>query len=375
MRLSRVRLVVREDLLDTFRQRGALRAMVLIPVVLWVVIGVGPILASNTSSTSDAKLRATIAVPTGTPVRLIHAIDHKVRVITRTDPEEALNLSQADAVMDFGRGAAAALDTNTELRVREVLSDRTKGRMALSLAESELQTASLRARGGTPLATRVTSIEVRDPTEARSLLAQALPMLYVVLLGSIVQVAASRFQTGRALRTLEMLLVRPLRRAELLTGIGVAAVTVGLVGAAVVLLPMTALGLLVASGDGAASVAGTAGALVVVVLALCAFFAAVGLAIGVSGKSLQATQARTAMVVLLFTGAALAIEISGVVAKLDWIRWTPFAGALVFIRSTLATGPTVAGLARVLLVTVAACALCFAYARRYLDSERVTTRA
>jgi ABC-type Na+ efflux pump permease subunit len=274
--------------------------------------------------------------------------------------------------MVFTTDAASSLRPGESLRVREVTSDRSKGRMALLVAESELLTNAASDPITVP---RLTAITVRDATESRSLMAQALPMLYVVLLGSIVPIAASRFQSGRSLRTLEMLLVRPLRRSELLGGLATSAITLGLVSGSVVLGPFTALALLVAAGDGAASVAAIAGALVILVLCLVAIFAAIGLAVGVSAKSLRGSAARTTMVTLALTAVALAVEVSGVVAKLRYLPWLPFTSALLLIRSSLASGPSLVGLTRVMGITALTCAACFAYARRFLDSERVTTRA
>jgi ABC-type Na+ efflux pump permease subunit len=368
--------VARIQLRDTLRERRAVVTVVFAPLGLWLVFAFLPLMFLTRGETSDANLRATIAVSSNTPHEVVRALRTRLRVLVEKDPAAAVVFDAADAGMEFSGNPRADLAAGRALRVHELThAGRTKSTMTLGIAEGVLGSLRAEQRGVAPFAQRVETVQSFDVDQSRGLISRSAPLLFMISLSGIIQLSAQAFLSGRALRTLEALLVLPLRRSELLSGLALASAAVGLLGAVALLLPFSLATLALANHHGGNGALGTATVLAVIVAVTAFFFAALGLAVGVSGRTLNAARVRAGIATFGVTGVGLLMGLSGTIAHAEMLRLLPVTGAMVLLRDAVVGTATAAHTLQAIAISAAAGALCFAYARRYLNSERVTTRA
>jgi ABC-type Na+ efflux pump permease subunit len=376
VRAAPVLRVARAQLRDNLRERRAVLTVVFAPLALWLVFAFLPLMFVTRGESSEANLRATVAVSTNAPPEAKRALRARLRVLVSDDPAAAVAFDAADAGMEFSGDPRADLAAGRPLRVHELThSSRTKSAMTLAVAEGLLHSLRAEQRGRTPSSQRIEQVRSFDVDQSRGLISRTAPLLFMISLSGIIQLSSQAFLSGRALRTLEALLVLPLRRIELLSGLALASATVGLLGAVALLLPFSIATLAIANHHGANGALATAAVLAVVVAVTAFFFAALGIAVGVSGRTLNAARVRASIATFGVTGIGLLMGLSGTIAHAGVLRLLPITGAIVLLRDAVVGTATAAQTAQAIAVSAAAGALCFAYASRHLDSERVTTRA
>ncbi len=376
MRPASVLGVAREDVLDNLRQRSVVLTLVFAPLVLWGAFAFLPLVFMSRGESSDANLHSTIAVSQNAPPAARRALARRLRVVVAADPTATVAFDEADAALLFGGDPAADLRSGRPFTLHELTSSsRTKATMTLGIAESALAALQAQRSGVTAPRQHAELVRAVSLDDSRGLISRSAPLLFITALGAIIQLSALRFLSGRSLRTLDGLLVRPIRRTDLLAGLALSSVVVGMISASALLFPFTLLVLAVAHHHGTNGVAATAGILAVVIAATAWFFATLGLALGVSGQSLNAARVRSTAALFVVTAIGLLMELSGTVAHTPLLRALPVTGAMVLLRHAIVGTATVGETAETVVVAAVGGLVCFGYARRYLDSERVVTRA
>lgn len=366
--------LVHEELLDYLRQRSVLVMLIVGPLLLVLFLGVAPVVASSRGDTSNTNLHATVAVPRDTPKVVVDALDDRLRVTQPADPDAALSNDEADIALYFVDDPIEALRSGAALRIRVVEDGRPKGRMTERIARASLDRLRTEQARGTPTKLRVASLSVPDPSESRGIIAPLLPTLYVMFLGGIVGIAAGRFQGARAMRSTEMLLVRPIRRSTLLAAMASSAMLLGAASSAIVLAPVTLVALLIADHDASLAPPVVVGALLLSLTLLAVLFAFLGVAIGVSGRSLNAAAGRATVVLGGIMLVAFLLQLSDSLAESPATFWVPIANVLLIVRHTVTGQLSSSHIAQTVLTMVVATIAVATYAIRGLASDRVASR-
>ncbi|MFP5327965.1 MAG: ABC transporter permease subunit [Acidimicrobiia bacterium] len=350
MRLDHVRLVARRELSDLRRDRSAWRAMLLQPLLLAAALT--PVVFAVEVGREERSTRRYSAVVEGEPALVERARHHlEASGLRVRDAQDAtLTVAGEDAhvgvLLERGEDGEP-LRVVVEQRVASEPSRRATAVALRAVEEFRLSLVrdALLSAGADPDAARPFEIEIQDVTSAspeatRLTVAAALPSLIAIQLFSLVSLAQQRLGSAKDRRVLEPLLVLPLARSSILAGAAVAAVVTGLLGSAVVLLPVA--GLLVA-GVGALSTSLAAplsvlAALALEVALLSSVFAAAGLYVGArsaSGANSNTVSAvvQTALIMVL-TASVFVAEADVTIA----LAAAPVIGALVVAREGAADG-------------------------------------
>lgn len=350
MRLDHIRLVARRELSDLRRDRSAWRAMLLQPLLLAAALT--PVVFAVEVGREERSTRRYSAVVEGEPALVERARHHlEASGLRVRDAQDAtLTVAGEDAhvgvLLERGEDGEP-LRVVVEQRVASEPSRRATAVALRAVEEFRLSLVrdALLSAGADPDAARPFEIEIQDvtsasPEAARLTVAAALPSLIAIQLFSLVSLAQQRLGSAKDRRVLEPLLVLPLARSSILVGAAVAAVVTGLLGSAVVLLPVA--GLLVA-GVGALSTSLAAplsvlAALALEVALLSSVFAAAGLYVGArsaSGANSNTVSAvvQTALIMVL-TASVFVAEADVTIA----LAAAPVIGALVVAREGAADG-------------------------------------
>lgn len=392
MPAGHVRLVFSRELLDYRRQRRVWRRLFLQPFVVMLLLA-APVLVFRSAEAREKKQTYTVAVEgdidavpglrtalRSPPLRLREVDDGGRAVVART--AEAALVVPADAA------AAVAGERRVALRVLSLPIENASrfGAEALRRRLAELRTRqavrALAARGVDPAVLTPFALETVDLTATtdrgtRFGLAQALPVLLVIQLFGLMAASEERIAGAKDRRVLEPLLLLPLRRTDILLGIGAATMSAGFAAAAVLFLPLV-LALTVAVAAISGTVAGPAevvgGSLLGIVL-FGIVFTAIGLYAGARAHSggegtIFITLAQVAVFALVSATPFLAD-----VAAQGPILLVPVLGPLLLVRDTIAAGfaptPTLLSIGG----SVAAAALLVRRSVTLIDAEASVLRS
>jgi ABC-type Na+ efflux pump permease subunit len=382
MRPRLVTLLMRRELLDYRRQRRVWRRLFLQPLLIASFIAIPALFVNEAqdreqASTFDVAVTGDVAAVPGLadalsrrPLRWRPADDPGRNVVERT-AEVGLVVVDGSRLQvlelptdDASRFGAAALQARLEELRRDV---------AVEAVEAAGASASVLA----PYEVSSRDLAVSSPGGTRFGLAQALPVLLVLQLFGLMTTAQDRLGGAKDQRVLESLLVLPLRRTEVLIGVGLAVITLGLAVGALLLVPLTAvLTLAVAALE--RSLAGpveVATSMLLGALLLAAFFTSVGLYAGARAHSGGEGNAFVTVAQIgIFALVAIAPLLAEVPAR-GALLAVPVLGPMTLVREGIASGLDVSSV----LITVAGAAavvrLLVGRATHHLESEASLLRA
>lgn len=302
MRRRHVRLVLGRELLDYRRQRKVWRRLFLQPFVVILLLAV-PVLIFRAAERREQRQEFSVAVEGDVDAvpGLRAALDrHPLDLAEVDDSQRAVVSRSRDAGVVVPQDAARTVaDGNTvQLQVLTLPADtssRFGGEAVLArLAElrsrtvgAELERAGLSGAVASPFAFTTVDLSTTSGEGTRFGLAQALPPLLVIQLFGLMAAAEERLAGAKDRRVLEPLLLLPMRRVDILLGIGAATMSAGVLAAALLFVPMV-IGLTIALAAVTGEVAGpveVATALLLGIGLFSAVFTAVGLYAGARAQS------------------------------------------------------------------------------------------
>ena len=233
MKARIVRTIFFKELLDTFRDRRTLIAMVGVPVVLYPALFILATQATLIQQSRMEKTRAKVAVTGEDASRIVGWLEaeEKIEVTPSDDPLADLDAGKLDAVVTVPAGVAEALETGGTAEIEiaydaaEVVSRKASDRIEEvmrkardALIQDRVDRQGLVATFATPL--KLTWENVAPPSKtAGSILGTILPLLMVVMLGVGAFYPAVDLTAGEKERgTFETLLSTPTSKMEIVFG-------------------------------------------------------------------------------------------------------------------------------------------------------------
>ncbi|MCC6750708.1 MAG: CPBP family intramembrane metalloprotease [Deltaproteobacteria bacterium] len=349
-------LIYRKEVLETLRDKRTLIVMVLLPLCLYPLVGVGVTqwMGVQQAARRAQPSRVGLAGPAWPELDVALAHDPQLRLV-RPAQREAVSRGELDLVLDVRGEHGVALASGRPVSL-ELVFDETReastqalrrAKKALegfgrALARDRLERAGLSPSLLEPLAVRERGLASQKQI-GRKILSTLIPMLVVlmVLLGAFypaIDLTAGEKERG----TLETLLVAPVPRLALIVGKCLVVATVALVTG---LLNMGSIG--VTFGLGFAPALKASGllaelpwssvALTVVALVPAAlFYAAVMVAVATLARSFKEAQT-------LLTPVYLVCVLPTAVSQLPGVELTPLTALLPAVNVALLTRELVAG--------------------------------
>jgi sodium transport system permease protein len=388
-------LIAAKELRETLRDRRTLAAMVLLPFVLYPLLGLflveyaGWQTRALQARRSRVAIESTLSAAVTAQLRASSTLDVRVLPpgVARPALLEAVRRRELDvALRTVGRGAAAGGNERLEAvflssqddsalarqRVEEVLH-----RVATRLRDERLRLVHLTPADLAPVVADFYDVATREQSSTATL-ARLLPVLLVLttLLGALypaIDLTAGEKERG----TLEPLLAAPVLQRNIVLGKFLAVATLASVSGLLNLASMStslALGLRGAGPAAALTIPWRAIPLAVLALVATAlFFSALLLAVAALARSFKEAQNLLTPVYLACILPAAAASLPGV--ELRWTTaWVPgFGGALLLrelVRGTASLGPALLSLGT---SCVAASVALWAAGRAY-TSERILFR-
>jgi sodium transport system permease protein len=388
-------LVYRKELRETLRDRRTLLVMVLLPLALYPLVGVGVSQWVGAQQAAREAQPSRVGVAGQTWPSLARALSGKGLTSTPlaqppAERERALRAGAVDLVLSIPDGAERRLASDGTVELG-ILYDETREASglarqrvadALSRLERELRAERLRARA-LP-ATFVTPIRTVERSTARPrevgahLLSGVLPMLVVlmVLLGAFypaIDLTAGEKERG----TLETLFTTPVPRGALVAGKFLAVATIATLTG---VLNLGSIGLTVGLGFGSAfRAAGITSSLIpwsalaltaVALIPSALFFSAVMVAVAAIARSFKEAQN-------LLTPVYLVCVLPAMVAQLPGFSLTPATALVPVVNISLLARDLIAGRAApgsaalAILATLAYALVALKIAGRIWQSERM----
>ena len=382
-----ISLLVRRELLDYRRQRRVWRRLFLQPLLIASFVAIPALFVNQAqnreqASTFDVAVAGDVAAVPGLdealsrrPLRWRASTQPDRSVVERTAEVGLVIVERADGgpprlrvlelpTDDASRFGAAALQARLEDLSREIAMD------AVEAAGAPVELLS-------PYEVTSRDLAVSSPGGTRFGLAQALPVVLVLQLFGLMTTAQDRVGGAKDQRVLESLLVLPLRRTEVLVGVGLAVVTLGLAVAALLLVPLTA-GLSLAVAALERSLAGpveVAAAMTLGALLLAAFFTSVGLYAGARAHSGGEGNAFVTVAQIgIFALVAVAPLLAEVPARGPLLA-VPVLGPMTLVREGIASGLDLTAVLIALAGSAAVVRLLLGRATHHLESEASLLRA
>lgn len=367
MRLDHVRLVAANELRDLVRQRGVWMQVLVVPALFAAFLLTIPQVLEGRHEKSLAETTYTIAVEPGVDPALVAELGRRsrpgLRPIEVADAQAAVEGDVADAGL---RVQAGAPDLEAV-----ALPSRRRSRVA---AEAVVDAVQARSQGDS----RVT-VEVADVDDtakgARYQLTRSLAAPVVYPLSFLLQIVAGTLSLARSGRTLEPMLLLPIRRRDHVLGRSLAGLAVG---AAIV--PATALAIAMSSRftkSDLAMVASDSGVLVAVAVAsvaLIPFYVACGL-FGAAAARTPSQAGLVGLVAQLPFFAVFFFQMAGIQLEGPIAAVLPIVGPLAVLRTMVLGTVTGVELGLAGLATVAWTALALAGAVRFFGADRAVLRA
>jgi ABC-type Na+ efflux pump permease subunit len=382
MRPRLISLLVRRELVDFRRQRRVWRRLFLQPILIASFVAIPALFVNQAQNREQA---STFDVAVEGDVGAVPGLDE---ALSRRPLRWRASADPGRAVVERTAEVGLVIAAGPRLRVLELPTD-DASRFATVALMARLEEVRRRVAvdavtaAGAPADVltpyRVTSrdLAVTSPGGTRFGLAQALPVLLVLQLFGLMTTAQDRLGGAKDQRVLESLLVLPLRRVEVLAGVGLAVVVLGLAVASLLLVPLTAL-LTLAVAALERTVAGpveVAMSMVLGALLLAGFFASVGLYAGARAHSGGEGNAFVTVAQIgIFALVAIAPLLAEVPARGPLLA-VPVVGPMTLVREGIASGLDL----RSVLITLAGAAavirLLVGRARHHLESEASLLRA
>jgi sodium transport system permease protein len=384
--------VYQKELTETLRDKRTLIVMILLPLSLYPLIGIGFSQYASVRKMAHRQELSRVAICGARWSALALKLHHPKMLLYRTECKTARTMlrdGKRDLVVEVPAGAARRSRERRSVRlVLRYDETRARSRQALGRArrviaalDRELLHARLAAENLSPQFARPTVVKEASVATRRQvgsfILAQALPLLVVlmVLLGAFypaIDLTAGEKERG----TLEALLVTPIPRFALIGGKFLAVTTIAVITG---VLNLGSIGLTLALGFGAAlEGAGVAveipwTSLLMTLFALlpaAAFFSALMVAVAALARSFKEAQN-------LLTPVYLVCMVPAMVAQFPEVGLDLGTAMIPALNVSLVTRDLIAGKADVLLVTLALLAtsihavFALLAAARIFNSERL----
>jgi len=386
-----VGIVYRKELLETLRDRRTLIVMVLLPLCLYPIVGIGitRLIGAQEVRREQRPSRVALQGPVWTDLERGLGRGHKIEVQRRQATEDALRRARIDLLLVVPDDHGRTLERNGTVKLK-LLYDATSDRSRLALQRTRevvrdltrrLVRARLQHNALPPTLTRPIDAVSHQIATGRAvdaqLMARVLPMLVIlmVLLGAFypaIDVTAGEKERG----TLETLLATPVNRISLMAGkylvVATAAVITGLLNLLSIGLTLK-LGLAPAlkAAHVASSIPWDAVALTVVAMIPAAlFFAAAMIAVASLGRSFKEAQNLLTPVLLVCQLPALAAQIPGVELNLV-TALVPVVNIALLTRDLIAGRVLWIPAGVTLLSLLAYTAVALKLAARVFESERL----
>src|SRR5581483_2481818 len=290
--MKAVRLITRMQLLDLFRNRQVWVTLFMQPFIFLVILGaIGFIGKSNTDAFRTKKFSVAIAGPSYDTAPFKQLLRNGSFSVHAThDVYASLTSGKYVLGVVVGRGTRDAIEHNKRGDIglyyqkgdnrSQIALDRVQ--VALDEFGQNVVRDRLRVYNVDPSITSPLTIKSTDVGSTkqgtRLLLARLLPVFVLFQSTSLVTTASSLFSGQKDKRTLEPLLLLPLRRVDILRGAGIAAFAIGVIPVVMFMIPVT-VGLLLPSmfGGGVASAGAALSGLLLVGPMLAALMVGIGL--------------------------------------------------------------------------------------------------
>lgn len=302
VRTRHVRLILGRELLDYRRQRKVWRRLFLQPFVVILLLAV-PVLIFRTMERREQRQEFTIAVEGDVdavpglraaldrhPLEIDEVEDAQRAVVSRTRDAGVVVPGDAARTVAAGRSPelqvlALPVDTSSRFGSEAVLARLAE--LRAETAGDALERIGLPGAVASPFAFTTVDLSTTSGEGTRFGLAQALPPLLVIQLFGLMAAAEERLAGAKDRRVLEPLLLLPMRRLDILLGIGAATMSAGVLAAALLFVPLV-LGLTAALAAVTGEVAGpveVATALLLGIVLFSVVFTAIGLYAGARAQS------------------------------------------------------------------------------------------
>ncbi len=392
--LSLVGLIYRKEMLETLRDRRTLIVMVLLPLALYPLIGVGLTQYLTIQQKAQRQRPSTVLVTGERWPRLEQALARAERVqiakrLPRSTPSEALRGKLVDAVLEIPERVVQRLAAQETVNLAVHYDEtRDSSRVALRRVREALETLRralvkerISAAKLTP--TFLKPLELKDSSVASSrevgsyMLARVLPLLVMlmVLLGAFypaIDLTAGEKERG----TLETLLIAPVPRLAVILGKFLVVTTISV---ATGLLNLTSIGVTLGLGFGEALRAAKLTAEIpwsalamtlVALLPAAAFFAAIMVAVASLARSFKEAQNLLTPVYLVCMMPAFASQLPGF--ELDvGTALVPAVNVSLLTRDLIAGDAQLLPMVLALLSTSAYALVALSIGAKIYNSERL----
>jgi ABC-type Na+ efflux pump permease subunit len=389
---AHVRLVLGRELLDYRRQRKVWRRLFLQPFLVVLLLAF-PVLIFRAADEREKKQDFSVVVEGDVdavpglraalgraPLDLHVSHDAERAVVSRTRDVAVVVPDDAARSVAAGRPVTLRLlllpvDGSSRFGAQAV-----QGRLAelrAKTASASLVSAGLPESVAAPFAFQAVDLNRASGEGTRLGLAQALPALLAIQLFGLMSAAEERLAGAKDRRVLEPLLVLPIRRLDILLGIGGATMSAGFLAAALLFVPLV-VGLTLAVAAVTSTVAGPLEVAIALLLGV-ALFSAVFTAIGLYAGARASTGGAGSVFVTLAQVSVFALVSATPflvdVAAQGPILLVPVLGPMLLVRDAVASGfsmePTLTAIAGAVAVTAALVRA----AVRQLDAESSVLRA
>jgi sodium transport system permease protein len=399
--------IAAKEILSTLRDTRAIVSNLLIPLLLLPVIMLGlPFLLGGLFQ-REATTVTPLAVAglQHAPADLVERIEAQNAVLESVDDPEAAvrdDAYPAAIVIPEGFGEALAAGESVAVTVYRkagnLRSELNAGKLESAVAEYRQQVVAerLEAAGIDPSVLEPLRVETRDAsTEAErssGQLAWLIPFFIAIWTLTGGQMAAIDATAGEKERgTLEVLLVAPVRRAEVVVGKFLATTLFGLWAAVMAIVGFVVGGLLLRGaflpglGDGAAEMVSVMGGqlsvtptmvvlLVVSAVLLSSLISALLISVTLFARSFKEAQSYVAPLSFLLILPAISLQFRDLIGGGDALYWIPMLNAMVLMDDVVKGAATAPGIAITWLSLSVAVAALLAFAYRSFQREDVLFR-
>jgi sodium transport system permease protein len=399
--------IAAKEILSTLRDTRAIVSNLLIPLLLLPVIMLGlPFLLGGLF-----QREATTVTPLAVmglehaPAELVALIEGQNAVLESVDdPEAAVRDDTYPAAIAIPEGLAEALAAGESAavtvyrRVGNLRSELNAGKLESAVAGYRQQVVAerLAAAGIDPSVLEPLRVVTRDAsTEAErssGQLAWLIPFFIAIWTLTGGQMAAIDATAGEKERgTLEVLLVAPVRRTEVVVGKFLATTLFGLWAAVMAIIGFVVGGLVLRGaflpglGDGAAEMVSVMGGqltvtptmvllLVVSAVLLASLISALLISVTLFARSFKEAQSYVAPLSFLLILPAISLQFRDLIGGGDALYWVPMLNAMVLMDDVVKGAATVPGIAITWLSLSVAVMALLAFAHRSFQREDVLFR-
>jgi sodium transport system permease protein len=387
-----VRLILARELLDYRRQRKVWRRLFLQPFVVILLLAV-PVLIFRTMENREQRQEFSVAVEgdVNAVPGLRAALDRDPLDLHEVDDAQRAVVSRsrdAGVVVPDGAARTVAAGRPVALRVLSLpvdTSSRFGGEAVLAhladlrgrTASASLERIGLPGAVAAPFAFTTVDLSTTSGEGTRFGLAQALPPLLVIQLFGLMAAAEERLAGAKDRRVLEPLLLLPMRRLDILLGIGAATMSAGVLAAALLFVPLV-IGLTIALAAVTGEVAGPVEVATALLLGIGLFstvFTAIGLYAGARAHSGgEGSVFVTVAQLTVFALVSLTPFLTEVAAQ-GPLLLLPVLGPMLLVRDGVAGGFELGPTAMALAGSAAITAVLIRRAVGLLDAEGAILRS